>query len=171
MSAPEANRIQSGQPRKEERPMMKLTLLGACLVFGLAGPAIAAELSPQDRAAVDLTEQKYVDTYNAKNSAAWAEFFTADAIRVAPDGIARGRDAIRKQVEAEFKAGASGQASKTIFAVMSGNVVVAGGEWSAKFGNQTLRGYWSNNLMHEGEGLKISLETYNVTEPASDAQK
>jgi ketosteroid isomerase-like protein len=146
--------------------MKKLTLAGAVLIFALGGSAVAAELSPQDRAAVDLAEKKYDDAYNAKDAATWAGNFTADAIRVTPDGIARGRDEVRKQIEADFKAGATGLTSKTTFAVMSGNVAVVGGEWSLKIGDQSQRGYWSNNLVREGDVMKISLEAFNVTESA-----
>ncbi len=49
---------------------------------------------------------------------------------------------------------------------MSGNVAVVGGEWSLKIGDQSQRGYWSNNLVREGDVMKISLEAFNVTESA-----
>jgi len=152
--------------------MKKLTLVGAGLMFALAGSSVASELSAQDRAAVDLIEKKFDDACNAKDPAAVAELFTTDAIRVTPDGIARGRDEIRKQIAAEFKTG-SGLVSKTTFAVMSGNVAVVGGEWSVKVGNQTERGHWSSTFMREGDGMKISFDTFNETKPppASNAPK
>jgi ketosteroid isomerase-like protein len=150
---------------KGNRSMKKLTLVGAGLMFALAGSSVASELSAQDRAALDLTNKKFDDAFNAKDPAALAELFTTDAIRVTPDGIARGRDEIRKQIAAEFKTG-SGLVSKTTFAVMSGNVAVVGGEWSV-VGNQTQRGYWSSNFMREGDDMKISFDTYNVAKPAT----
>ena len=78
---------------------MKKTIINSALVgvFLTACQAVSADLSPVDHSEIELSSQKWVETYNQNDWQALAAFFTPDAVMMPPNGqIVQGRDAIAK---------------------------------------------------------------------------
>ena len=89
--------------------------------------------------------------------------YTEDAIRITPQGIFQGRDAIQKQLEGGLKAGAHDDSITPKIVQPSGDLIWNGGEWSAKVGDRSVHGYYSDVITREG---KLKFEAYNTAPPA-----
>lgn len=78
---------------------MKLTIISSVLVgvFLTACQSVPADLSPVDHSEIELSSQKWVETYNKNDWQALAAFFTPGAVMMPPNGlVVQGRDAIAK---------------------------------------------------------------------------
>lgn len=79
-------------------PLIKTALVGVLLT---ACQATSIDLSPEDYSAIELSSQKWVETYNQNDWEGLAALFTPDAIMMPPNGTAvQGREAIAKWEDA-----------------------------------------------------------------------
>ena len=139
----------------------------ACPGMAQNGPA-ADVLSAKEQQSYNMLTNKWVAAFNSQNALDLATLYTEDAIRVAPTGISQGSAAIRTAMEAEFKAGGHAVSFNTMFVRPSVGVIVAGGEWSATYGDQPARGYWTSSFTREGDALRIRTHTFNIALQAPD---
>ena len=91
-----------------------------------------------------------------------AAFFSEDSVRITPDGIFRGREAIRAELQRVIEMGLHDYSVRRTLSRLEGNMVFNAGEWQAKLGDRQLHGYYSVLLVREGDGAKIFEETVNV---------
>ncbi len=141
------------------------------MLIGMAVPALGQQNVPRrDQQAVRDVAQRYMDANNRQDAAGVAALYTEDAIRVTPQGILHGRDAIRKETEDQFKAGGHDLSINFEVIQPSGSSLWSAGGWDAKIGNQSAHGYWANTVVREGDGFKIKYNMYNVTQPTSGQQ-
>jgi ketosteroid isomerase-like protein len=139
------------------------------LLTGVTVQALGQQGVPaKDQKAMDDFLKKYEDAYNRQDPAGVAVLYTDDAVRVTPGGIIYGREGIRKEHEG-FLANAHDLTIKSEFTQALGDLILNGGEWSAKVGSQSEHGYYSGILVYEGGGLKIRYNSVNLT-PSSPAQ-
>jgi ketosteroid isomerase-like protein len=148
-----------------------LGLLIASMLIGLAIPALGQQNVPQsDQQALRDFEMQLLTAFNRQDAAGVASLFTEDALRVTPQGIIRGREAIEKDMDRRFQSHFHDLSSTiTIFRVF-GNSIWEAGEWSMLIGDRPIRGYFSATLVREGDKYNIRDETLNVVPPASGQQ-
>jgi hypothetical protein len=84
----------------------------AALAISFAVPALAQEqnaVDPEVRQQIEDAYKQRVDAYNKQDAAAFAAFFTQDAVRVnatgAGDALVSGQEAIKKVAEADMASG------------------------------------------------------------------
>ena len=132
------------------------------LLLALSGSA-AAQQAPLDPAAE--MQKRFAEAYNKGDLDAMAGHFTEDAIRVTPSGIFKGRDAIRRGFQDALKLGLHDYSVKRVSSRTDGKFIFNIGEWQAKVGDHSLRGYYSAVLV-QGAGLpQIMEETVAVEAP------
>lgn len=148
----------------------KLGLVGAAMLIGMAAPAWGQNASESDRQSAHDLEARFMAAFNQQNADEVASLFTEDGIRVTPQGILQGRDAIRKDLENRFKAKAHDISleAKTIRA--SENGVWEAGDWTMKIGDHLVHGYYLVNLTREGDGFRFRYDAFNVAPPAPGQQ-
>ncbi|MGH7111363.1 MAG: YybH family protein [Stellaceae bacterium] len=153
---------------------MRQTILGlaaGAILVAAAGPAPAqTSKSPAGVSSIAAAMKNAQDAYNRKDAAALAAFFTEDALYISPFGILRGRTAIRKRYEAEFKAGWHDLRVHLDSDRIRGNTAWAVGEWSArgpgKNGPETpVHGYLSDVDVRVGHAWKVQVDTVVGAEP------
>lgn len=141
-----------------------LSLVAAMLVAA-AGPAPAQTgKSASGASPFAATGKNFQDAYNRKDAAAAATLVTNDALWVNLFGIIRSRAAIRKHLEAEFKAGWHDLRLHLDSYRIRGNTAWAVGEWSARMhgknGSETpVHGYSSTVYVRAGNAWKIEVNT------------
>lgn len=137
----------------------------AAMAIGV--PAYAAQQLSATEA--KQAAQGVVDAFNkaaqAKDAAAVAAMFTDDASVASPFGINAGRAAIEKNWVENFKDYAPAP-NKLEQAVPAGDGAIALiGDWSGVFhgkdGDQPMKGYYGQTLVHQGGVWKIRMETWN----------
>lgn len=94
-----------------------------------------------------------------------AEVFAKDAIRVTPDGVFQGRDAIRRNLQSLVTAGLRNFTAKRVVSRREGDLLFDAGEWRAELGTMALHGYYSALLSRGGGQAAITKETTNVAAP------
>jgi ketosteroid isomerase-like protein len=107
-------------------------------------------------------QSQFAEAYNRGDVAGMAAFFSEDAVRITPDGIFRGREAIRAEMQRVIEMGLHDYSVRRTVSRLQGNMVFNAGEWQAKLGDRQLHGYYSALLVREGDGAKIFEETVNV---------
>ena len=139
----------------------------ACLLLSFAAPALAQQsrTAAADKPYDDLQKQ-FAEAYNRQDAAAMAAMFTQNAVRITPNGIFQGRDAIRREMESTLKMGLHDYAVRRTLSRSEGNLVFHAGEWQAKLADKPLHGYYSLLLTLEGDHARIMQETVNVAAPA-----
>jgi ketosteroid isomerase-like protein len=101
---------------------MKMRLLStlAALAIGVAVPTLAEEqnsVDPEVRQQIEAVTKRREEAYNKHDAAAYARFYTQDAIDVwtwEPQGAAVGLPAIVKRYEAEFASYPAPQSFKVL---------------------------------------------------------
>ncbi|MGH7055175.1 MAG: YybH family protein, partial [Stellaceae bacterium] len=142
-----------------------LGLAAGAILVAAAGPAPAqTNKSAAGASQIAANVKNTQDAYNRKDAAALAAFFTEDALYITPIGIVRGRAAIRKRYEAEFKAGWHDLRVHLDSDRIRGNTAWAVGEWSArgptKHGPETpAHGYLSDVDVRVGHAWKTQVDT------------
>jgi ketosteroid isomerase-like protein len=144
-----------------------LSIVAASMLIGMAAPALEQQNSSEDnQQVVTNLYQRWTAAFNRQDLSELMTLYTEDAIRITPQGIFQGRDAIRKQLEGGLKAGAHDISSIPKIVQPSGDLIWNGGEWSAKVGSdRTVRGYYSDVITREG---KLKFEAYNYTAPPAN---
>jgi ketosteroid isomerase-like protein len=91
--------------------------------------------------------------------------FAEDAVRVTPDGVFQGRDAIRRNLQSWVTAGLRDFTSQRTVLRYEGDLLLVAGEWHARLGDAPLYGYYSALLSCRGGKPEILEETTNVAAP------
>lgn len=132
------------------------------LFLALSGTAIAQQAALDPSAEM---QKRFAEAYNKGDLDAMAGHFTEDAIRITPSGIFKGRDAIRRGFQDALKLGLHDYSVKRVNSRTDGKFIFNVGEWQAKVGDHTLRGYYTAILV-QGAGLpQIMEETVTVGAP------
>jgi ketosteroid isomerase-like protein len=141
-----------------------LGLLIASMLIGLAIPALGQQ---SDQQAAQDVEMQLLSAFNRQDAAGVASLFTGDGLRVTPQGIIQGREAIQKDLDKRFQSHFHDLSSTITVVRASGDSIWEAGEWSMMIGDRPVRGYFSATLVREGDKFKIREETFNVVPPAS----
>jgi ketosteroid isomerase-like protein len=142
--------------------MVRTIVLAASLMMVGCVGAIAQQATDDQYA--DL-QKNFAEAYNRKDVDAMAAAFTEDAIRVTPSGIFVGREAIRRNLQEVVNLDLHGYSVERNVSRSFGNFVFNAGEWQAKLGDQTLRGYYTAIVVRDGSVAKIMEETVTVAAP------
>jgi uncharacterized protein (TIGR02246 family) len=162
---------------------MKTRLLGALL--GLAIIFAVPTFAQQNDVADPQTTQKILALLKAwdeacikHDPAGIAVCYTHDAVFVTPQGPLFGPEAIQKFYTDVFQQwhpkDSGGTLDGNVFHLIgtAGNEAWATGEWNetgqGKNGEPvTIKGYWSNIYVREGDDWKIRVDTWNMTPAAT----
>ena len=113
----------------------------------------------------------FAAAFNRQDAAGVAALFAEDALRVTPQGIIQGRDAIQKDSDKRFQSRFHDLSITPLIVRALGNSIWEAGEWTMKIGDQPVRGYFAMTLVREGNTFKIRDDTFNVVPPASSGQQ
>jgi uncharacterized protein (TIGR02246 family) len=80
-----------------------LNLFSVIMLIGMATPALGQNVSESDKKAAHDLQNKFVAAFNRQDAVGVAALFTEDGVRVTPQGIIKGREAIRVDLESRFK--------------------------------------------------------------------
>ena len=129
---------------------------------------------PQLRQQLDAKIKKYDEAWNDNEAAALAAFFTEEAVYVTDRGPICGREAIEKyftdlfqNVDFSSHIANADQDSPHIVGA-DGNEMWASGGWSLTLQEKTsdpmtLKGYWSEIYVREGDTWKVRMQMWNIT--------
>jgi ketosteroid isomerase-like protein len=134
----------------------------ALSLLALSTAAMAQQASSD--ASVEM-QRRFAEAYNKGDLDAMAAAFTADAVRVTPSGIFRGREAVRRGFEAALKLGLHDYSVQRLNSRTEGRFAFNVGEWRAKVGDQPLHGYYTAILVQEGGQPRIMEETVTLSAP------
>jgi uncharacterized protein (TIGR02246 family) len=147
-------------------------LLITSLLTGLATSALAQQNVPQtDQQAAREVHMQFTTAFNRQDAAGIAALFAEDGIRVTPQGIIQGRDAIQKDADKRFQSRFHDLALTPLIVRALGNSIWEAGEWTMKIGDKPIRGYFAMTLVRETNTFKIQDEIFNVVPPASSGQQ
>lgn len=146
----------------------QIGLLTTSLLLGLATSAMAQQNVPQtDQQAAREVHVQFTAAFNRRDAAAVAALFSEGGVRVTPQGIIQGRDAIHKDSDKRFKSRFYDLSiTPLIFRALSDSIWEAG-EWTMKIGEQPVRGYFAMTLVREGDSFKIRDDIFNIAPPSS----
>jgi uncharacterized protein (TIGR02246 family) len=146
----------------------QISLLITPLLLGLATSAVGQQNVPQnDQQAAREVHVQFTTAFNRQDAAAVASLFSEDGLRITPQGIIQGREAIRKDADNRFELRFHDLSITPLIArAVSGSIWEAG-EWTMKTGDQPVRGYFAMTLVREGDSLKIRDDTFNIAPPGS----
>lgn len=148
-----------------------LGLAAGAILVAAAGPAPAqTSKSAAGASQIAAIVKNAQDAYNRKDAAALAASFTQDALYIYPFGILRGRAAIRKHFETEFKEGLHDLRIHLDSDRIRGNTAWVVGEWSARLRGQNgserpVHGYLSDVYVRVGHAWKVEVDTVVAGEP------
>jgi ketosteroid isomerase-like protein len=148
-----------------------LGLLIASMLIGLALPSLGQQdVLQSDQQALRDFEMQLTTAFNRQDAASVASLFTEDALRVTPQGIVQGREAIQKDMDKRFQSHFHDLSANITIVRAFGNSIWEAGEWSMMIGDRPVRGYFSATVVREGDKYKIRDETFKVVPPASGQQ-
>jgi ketosteroid isomerase-like protein len=142
----------------------QISFLLASLLTGLATSAAGQQADQQ--APRDIHE-RFTTAFNRQDAAGLAALFSENGIRVTPQGIVQGRDAIRIDSDKRFQSRFHDLSITPQFARASSDSIWEAGEWTMKIGDQPVRGYFAMTLVRDGDSFKIRDDTFNVAPPAA----
>jgi hypothetical protein len=87
----------------EDSMKQPLNLFSVIMLIGIATPALGQNVSESDLKGAHDLQSKFVAAFNRQDAVGVAALFTEDGIRVTPQGIIKGRDAIWVDLESRFK--------------------------------------------------------------------
>jgi ketosteroid isomerase-like protein len=137
---------------------------GAVLVWitaAAAQPACAAA----DYQRCEELQDRFDEARVRRDAQAMAAVFAEDAVRVTPDGVFQGRDAIRRNLQGLVIAGLHDFTTERAVSRHEGDLLFDAGEWHAKLGDTPLHGYYSAVLSCGSGQPEILEETTNVAAP------
>lgn len=141
-------------------------LIAGFVLLGMLSPASAEDIRPApDDAAIQTMQKQFAEAYNRKDADAMANFFSANGIRVTPNGVLQGRDAIRSDLQKALDMGLRDYTVQRTISRKEGNLVFDAGEWHAKLGDRPFHGYYSALVIDEAGAAKILEETVNIAAP------
>lgn len=146
----------------------QISLLITPLPLGLATSALGQQNVRQtDQQAAREVHVQLATAFNRQDAAAVAALFSEDGLRVTPQGIIQGRDAIHKDADKRFQARFHDLSITPLTArALSGSMWEAG-EWTMKIGDQPVHGYFAMTLVRESNSFKIRDDTFNIASPGS----
>ena len=146
----------------------QIGLLIASLLTGLATSAVAQQhVSQTDQHAAREVHVQFTTAFNRQDAAGLAALFSEDGIRVTPQGIIQGRDAIRGDSDKRFQSRFHDLSITPKIVRTLGDSIWEAGEWTMKIGDQPVRGYFAMTLVREGNSFKIRDDTFNIAPPAA----
>jgi hypothetical protein len=81
-------------------------MVTACTLLGVAAPALAQQnLSAGDEKIYQDVQRQFAEAYNRQDAVAMAALFTENGVRITPNGIIQGRDAILSDMQNTLKMG------------------------------------------------------------------
>ncbi len=113
----------------------------------------------------DELQSKFSEARARQDAQAMAAVFATDAVRVTPDGVFRGRDAIRRNLQDVVKAGLRDFTAERLVSRHQGELLLVAGEWRARLGDAPLHGYYSAILSCGSGQPEMLEETTNVAAP------
>ena len=144
----------------------EITVPNTSLLTGQATSTVGQkEISPADQQAARELHMQFTTAFNQQNSAGVAALFTEDGLRVTPQGIIQGRDAIQKDADKRFQSRFCDLSVTPLVVRQLANSIWEAGEWTMKIGDQSVRGYFAMTLVREGAALKIRDDTFNIVPP------
>jgi len=145
-----------------------ISLLITCLLLGLATTVKGQQNAPQtDQQAAREVHVQFTTAFNRQDAAALAALFSEDGIRITPQGIIQGRDAIRKDSDKRFQSRFHDLSITPLIIRALGESIWEAGEWTMKIGEQPVRGYFAMTLVRDGSTFKIRDDTFNIAPPSS----
>jgi uncharacterized protein (TIGR02246 family) len=144
------------------------SLLIASLLTGLATSAAAQQnVSQTDQQAAREVHAQFTTAFNRQDAAGLAALFSEDGIRITPQGIIQGRDAIHKDSDKRFQSRFHDLSITPLIVRTSNDSIWEAGEWTMKIGDQPVRGYFAMTLVRNGNSFKIRDDTFNIAPPTS----
>ena len=132
-------------------------IVTACMLLCVVAPALAQQdPSASEEKLYENVLKQFAEAYNRQNADAMAALFTENGIRVTPNGILQGRDAIRHELQHMLAMGLHDYIVRRTVSHSEGNLIFDVGEWQAKVGDRQFHGYYSALLVREGDQAKIS---------------
>ena len=131
-----------------------------CAMASAAQPAYAAV----DYQQCEELQNRFNEARARQDAQAMAAVFAEDAVRVTPDGVFQGRDAIRQNLQNLVTAGLRDFTTQRTVSRPEGDLLFDAGEWHAKLGDAPLHGYYSALLSCVGQPAILE-ETTNVAAP------
>ena len=125
----------------------------------------AAAQPSVDTQRCDELQSRFSEARARHDAQAMAEVFAEDAVRVTPDGVFQGRDAIRGNLQALVAAGLRDFTAQRVVSRREGELLLVAGEWHANLGDVPLHGYYSAILACGGDRAEMLEETTNVAAP------
>ena len=145
-----------------------INLLITPLLVGLATSATGQQNVPKnDQQAAREVHVQFTTAFNRQDAAALAALFSEDGIRVTPQGIIQGRDAIHKDSDKQFQSRFHDLSITPLIVRTLSDSIWEAGEWTMKIGEQPVRGYFAMTLVREGNSFKIRDDTFNIAPPSS----
>lgn len=146
----------------------QISFLIPSLLVGLATSAMGQQNVPQaDQEAARDVHVQFTAAFNRQDAAGIAALFADNGLRVTPQGIIQGREAIQKDSDKRFQMRFHDLSVTPLTARALGDSVWEAGEWTMKMGDQRIRGYFAMTLVREGNRFKIRDDTFNIAPPAS----
>lgn len=142
-----------------------IMLSGAVLLRATLPAAAQPSLSATDYQRCEELQDHFNEARARQDAEAMAAVFAEDAVRVTPDRVFRGRDAIRRNLQSLVTAGLRDFTTQRAVSRHEGNLLFDAGEWHAKLGDALLHGYYSALLSCGGAQPEILEETTNVAAP------
>jgi Domain of unknown function (DUF4440) len=136
---------------------------GATLLW-IMGSAALPSFAAVDFQRCEELQHRFNEARAHQDAQAMAAVFAKDAIRVTPDGVFQGRDAIQGNLQSLLTAGLRDFISQRTISRHEGDLLFDAGEWHARLGDLPLHGYYSA-LLSCGDEPAIVEETTNVATP------
>jgi uncharacterized protein DUF4440 len=135
------------------------------LLCGMTAALAQSSLSEEAYERCGTVRDRFNEARAHQDADAMAAVFARDAIRITPDGVFQGRDAIRQNLESLVGAGLRDFSTERNVARREGPMLLDAGSWQAKLGDLPLHGYYSALLSCAGDHQEILEETTNVAAP------
>ena len=150
----------------------KIAMRKIFLMLGLATALATSAVGQQnvtqtDQQAAREVHLQFMTAFNRQVAAGLAALFSENGIRVTPEGIIQGRDAIQKDSDKRFQSRFHDLSITPLIIKTLGDSVWEAGEWTMKIGDRPVRGYFAGTLVREGNNFKIRDYTFNIAPPAS----
>jgi uncharacterized protein (TIGR02246 family) len=144
----------------------QISLLIVTLLPGLATSAVGQQnVSQTDQQAAREVHVQFTTAFNRQDAAGLAALFSEDGMRVTPQGIIQGRDAIHKDSIKRFQSRFHDLSITPLIVRTMNDSIWEAGEWTMKIGDQPIRGYFAMTLIREGSSFKIRDDTFNIAPP------
>ena len=146
---------------------MTLTTIAPCVAALLCVviPAQAQQTDSSSLAPCLEVQTKFVEARSRRDVDGMAALFAPDGIRVTPDGVFLGRDAIRHNLQNLVTAGLHDFTTQRTVSRLEGGILFDAGQWQARLGDHQLHGYYSALLSCDGSQPTLLEETTNVAAP------